>query len=1263
MSFGGEQGAGSGGSLVGAIVGGVIGTIIAPGAGTLLGISLGSTIGGIAGYLISPPKSPEQSPPSGISDLYITSASLGTLIPIVHGAFRIPGNIIDATKKQSTILETETPGTGGMKGKGGGNITSERFYFITLDIALCEGPIQRIARIWADLDLWYDESADLGKIELTQVTSEHILYTGVFLDDETPVAVDTVTLYFGREDAEEVDPTFEEIRGVGTTPIYRGTAHIVFKDLALGNSGRVPNFTFEVVKDGTYLDSLQDLDVSNAGVYALYARSIGSKRSISFSIEVNVTVDNVANTSTLERVDGGSFSEDGFALGDVSIAGSPAGNNGRWSIFSVTTSLLVLAGLMEAENPGTTLILTQSVREPNASGVLRSYTRRTVSLIAEQSVGVNPQVIAIDNNAGTGGDTVSVLNYGSLDGLDPSTDTLNYFFGGVNLESPLEDTTFALRTGGEISSNTVLQSRMSKSQQNGKLFVSHDSVPAITRFTLTGSTRATIGGIAVAMVTDRPNDRLYVLLDSTDSVEKYNTLPGGGMTLIETITLPSGASVGRMIIDTNEQVWVSNLYDATVTYFTTDANKTDISVLNAPLGLVEASDGFIWVSSSSEGAIDRIDPSDDSVESFTLPLSVPLLTNGVSGKIWGATIGLSSVLYLIDTDGTYTQVRVPPGVTKIISDDEGYCYLMCVDSRTIFVVDPTASATTLLVSEAGLACVVRYYCERAGIPGNQVDVSLLDNTPVNMVLSEVQSARNVIQQLADTFLFSAVESEGVLKFFFQSSVSLVASITEECLSGGVDKQDVRSLAIARTQEIELPTQITITAPDLTRNYQDSALVRQITSGRAGQNPQVIRLPLAMTYQQANKLAETHLLTPWTRRERGEFTLSPVFSLLEPGDGITLTARALTYTMRLTEKNSGRSWLDSFKSEAFDSLVFENVEEVAIPEEIVPRVIPTSTATSLLLDLPPLNSTTLTLRFFPAFYKLIADRVYRSATLFQSLDAGVSYTSLVSSQDQATVGTVALALAAPPSVHVWDDTNTITVVMLNGTLETVSELDVLNGANRIALGTGNNCEIIHFMTATLIAANTYTLSHLIRGRKGTESLIGTHGTNEFLILLNAAITNRSVDYSINIVNMSETYKTVTAALAINDTPSSNFTLRGVSLKPWAPVLRSLSRNTPSADDITFNFIGRSRLNDVPIGVTAQWDVDSTKTFNVYIYQDGTYVTLKRTIQVVATGALSDTISAVYTSANQTTDFGSPQSTVYYGVLENGVIMGYESRSSG
>ncbi|WP_371055812.1 glycoside hydrolase TIM-barrel-like domain-containing protein [Rhodosalinus sp. K401] len=192
--------------------------------GTLLGISattiggfVGSTIGSVVdSWIVSSLAPTQRIEGPRLDSLRITSSTEGAVIPRVYGRMRMGGNVIWATDFRE---ETKTTTQGGGKGGGGGGKvkTTEYLYYASFAVALCEGPITGIGRIWAD---------------------------GKLLD----TAGITWRWYLGDE-SQTSDPFIVSKMGAANTPAYRGTAYVVFEELPLGNYGnRLPQLSFEVFR-------------------------------------------------------------------------------------------------------------------------------------------------------------------------------------------------------------------------------------------------------------------------------------------------------------------------------------------------------------------------------------------------------------------------------------------------------------------------------------------------------------------------------------------------------------------------------------------------------------------------------------------------------------------------------------------------------------------------------------------------------------------------------------------------------------------------------------------------------------------------------------------------------------------------------------------------------------------------------------------------------------------------------------------------------
>ena len=172
-----------------------------------LGRAIGSAIGGLLDSSVVARLEPPRQRGPRLSALALQGAADGAPMACVFGRARVVGQVIWAAR----FLEGRTTSGGG---KGGPRVT-EYDYSLSFAVALCEGPIDGIGRVWADGQL----------MDRSGVTMR--LHRGS--GDQTP------------------DPLIEAIEG--EAPAYRGTAYVVFEDLPLGPYGnRPPQLAFEIFR-------------------------------------------------------------------------------------------------------------------------------------------------------------------------------------------------------------------------------------------------------------------------------------------------------------------------------------------------------------------------------------------------------------------------------------------------------------------------------------------------------------------------------------------------------------------------------------------------------------------------------------------------------------------------------------------------------------------------------------------------------------------------------------------------------------------------------------------------------------------------------------------------------------------------------------------------------------------------------------------------------------------------------------------------------
>lgn len=184
--------------------------VILSSVGAALGGPVGRLAGAVAGRMLDDAVvgalTPAREGPR-IDGLRLTSAAEGAGLPFAIGRNRVAGQVVWAAQFRERRLER-----GGGKG---GPAQRDYAYSLSFAVALCEGPVDGVGRIWAD-----NQPMDL---------------TGV-----------SWRLHRGDE-AQGPDPLIAAVEGAA--PAYRGVAYLVFEDLPLAVWGnRPPMISAEVFR-------------------------------------------------------------------------------------------------------------------------------------------------------------------------------------------------------------------------------------------------------------------------------------------------------------------------------------------------------------------------------------------------------------------------------------------------------------------------------------------------------------------------------------------------------------------------------------------------------------------------------------------------------------------------------------------------------------------------------------------------------------------------------------------------------------------------------------------------------------------------------------------------------------------------------------------------------------------------------------------------------------------------------------------------------
>ena len=269
--------------------------------------------------------------------------------------------------------------------------------------------------------------------------------------------------------------------------------------------------------------------------------------------------------------------------------------------------------------------------------------------------------------------------------------------------------------------------------------------------------------------------------------------------------------------------------------------------------------------------------------------------------------------------------------------------------------------------------------------------------------------------------------------------------------------------------------------------------------------------------------------------------------------------------------------------------------------------------------------------------------WRGAVLFQSVDGGASYQGVETFTRQAPIGTLTTTLGNFTGGNTVDEINTFTVDLDYGELSSTSYDGLLAGTMSAIVGQ----EILSFRTATLNGDGTYTVSGLLRGRRGSEYAIGTHGPGERFVLVTPSAFRRIAADTASL-GVPRLYRAVTAGLMTDSAPAVSFTNVGAGLKPYACV--HLGGGRLANGDIALHWTRRTRISgewrdgvDVPISEQAE-------AYEVAIWSNASRTVLRRTL-----AGLSSPV-ATYTADQQVEDFGGLQPVLYFTVYQLSDVVG-------
>lgn len=515
--------------------------------------------------------------------------------------------------------------------------------------------------------------------------------------------------------------------------------------------------------------------------------------------------------------------------------------------------------------------------------------------------------------------------------------------------------------------------------------------------------------------------------------------------------------------------------------------------------------------------------------------------------------------------------------------------------------------------------------------GIAADTSALRDSCDGYVVDRPMAPRAMIEPLSTAYAFDAAAIGEELVFVQRGSLP-VAEITEDDM---VDPQTGAPAKLTRTQESELPREVSFGYTDVSVDYRRASATSRRLAGYANRS---LHSDLAVITNDAaaTRRADIWLQDLWAGRESVTFSAGMNRLSFVPGDviGVTIQNRRRLFEIgELVDTQSREITARSIDPDIFSVPLPEpRLSTPAIPPALGP-------VQALVLDLPALDSSDP-----PVMTRLavFANPWPGSVTVWQSAD-GLSFDRAAVIYAPAIIGETMDDLPAGPFAR-WDHGDGCRVQLYGGGLTSATDISVYNGANAAAVQNGDGVwEVVQFANADLVGDKVYRLTRLLRGQAGSEYAIASPlpAGAPFALLDDNLVT---IARGIGAVGRPISLRIVATGRSHDDPSALSLTLtpQPTALMPLSPVHVGAAR---ASDGIHISWIRRTRIDgdawgiEVPLG-------EATEAYEVDVLSGGSVV---RTLRTPVPDVL-------YATADELADFGSPQASLTVRVFQMSASVG-------
>ena len=1005
----------------------------------------------------------------------------------------------------------------GLFGKGMGQTTYS--YYQSAAFAFVQGPA-KLLKVWLDQKLFYDATST-NPVEITKYPFPARIYMGDEVQLPDFLIEDWVAAYV--------------IPG-SSCPAYRGLAYIVFDHVDIGHYGnRLPNVTASWATDyeekilGTQMIPWVN-DVSD-----VYGEAMGFGSSIS-----------------TDWISGRIYTQS---------------NDGAVRVFDLHSGQCVAAKAFDDLWPA-------GEKPPWLTGVVYPVGPSAVCqgsfmyfVLSAEGWGFSASILTIDPN------TLLVVNTVPV--------PLCPYPQGIFKLVPFQIVSVGFDPADML---VVCQDIWGASIINPKTGASSATIPLhwggidVTTAVVIGKQDTVVGTVEVWFLNSN------FLFDGTASLYIYKTIVSGSdpsaaadLTTLEGILYPS--DFGITIVGEGAMQDLNGVYDA---------SDDTLIISNGAVGLytpgTSSGRAIKWKAGTTDATIDP---------TWTVEYIMPqaaVWSNAVTSyyQTDGGIIGNAMGPYWVtqaatgSIEGPYTAPDLPFGVFYIHGYSSSLNALVVTGWGTgIWVV----YLQRVAAADVPVANILSDLCLRAGLDAGSFDVSGVTETTIGYAIMEEKSYGQCISDLCQTYQIDMVESDYMLKFVQRGNAPIV-TIPQADL-GSLDADPSHFWEAKRALEQEMPLQLNVKYSDPDLDFQPGASYTKRTALPVptvfSRRVKTIDLPVVATNVQARHVAESWLYTMWAERDTYKTALGQKYLWLDPTDNVTVAfddGDQLTVRIQTVDMGDDYSLKLDLASEDATTYVASTSPGALI--SFPPQTI-TQTAfidllqfnTPLLQDSDDLGGAQMRTYFAGGPTSALAPSA--AATLYHSID-GSAWPPYADMSDFADWGTATGPLGSTVAAFSTDYVNTVSFILSPGSTPPTScnYVDMMNGENAALVGS----EIIQFMLVTSNSDGSFTLSNLLRGRRGTEWAVETHVTGERVIFL-AIGQIQPGKLPLSQRGSTTLWKLVPSGRFLDSTPADSFAYRGYDLMPYAPVNAERSF---TGSDLMLTWIRRTRLGGLLVDGT-------------------------------------------------------------------------------